>query len=342
MFLSFEEIRSLATGWLSWQEDGQGLILSRFTPEQMAFYDNNPATPKASARQRHSASIQLDFYTDSDFVTLKADGFCFSHDPDVGRVAFDFLENGVLLHHAVWEKPEVGLEPERMVFPLDEMTIPLSPGVNRVTICLPWSRRIRIRGLELSEGASFRPHVHAKTWLAFGDSITQGYLAEYPSMTYVNQTARLLDARVVNQGIGGERFRKEKLVPGTYPRCDFVTVALGTNDYGMWQNWDDFCLNMSAFLRTAAEEFAGVPVFILLPVWREEGEVSPRAIGTLPRVRERIRQEAEKYPGFTVLEGLELMPHLPEFFADSPALHPNDLGFSQFAMNLYRAIRDKI
>ena len=65
-------------------------------------------------------------------------------------------------------------------------------------------------------------------------------------------------------------------------------------------------------------------------------------IGTLPRVRERIRQEAEKYPGFTVLEGLELMPHLPEYFADTPALHPNDLGFSQFAMNLYRAIRDKI
>ena len=339
MFLSFEEIRGLSTGWLSWQEDGEGLILSRFTKEQLCFYDNNPATPKASARQRHSASVTLDFYTDSEYITLTADG---SRLPEVGNYGkFDFLENGILVHHADCDETEDPEAPRRDAFPTTEMTVSLSPGENRVTVYLPWGTQTRIRSLELSEGAAFRPYRHAKTLLAFGDSITHGSRAVFPSMTYISQLARLLDARVVNHGIGGERFRKEKLAPGTYPPCDLVTVALGTNDYGVWQDWDEFCLNMSEFLRIAAAEFAGIPVFVILPIWREE-ETQPRAIGTLPRVRERIRQEAEKYPGLTVVDGLELVPHLPDFFADSPALHPNDLGFSQYAMNLYRIIRDKI
>ena len=59
---------------------------------------------------------------------------------------------------------------------------------------------------------------------------------------------------------------------------------------------------------------------------------------SLPQVRDMIRREAEKYPNFHIIDGSRLVPHLPDFYADPYLLHPNDLGFSQMALNLYREI----
>ena len=47
--------------------------------------------------------------------------------------------------------------------------------------------------------------------LCYGDSISQGYDAVFPSLSYTNQLARHFDAYSVNQCIGGERFVPELL-----------------------------------------------------------------------------------------------------------------------------------
>ena len=45
-----------------------------------------------------------------------------------------------------------------------------------------------------------------------------------------------------------------------------------------------------------------------------------------------IREEEEKR-GFTVVDGLTLVPHHPDYFA-ADCLHPNDRGFGAYACGL--------
>ena len=59
-------------------------------------------------------------------------------------------------------------------------------------------------------------------------------------------------------------------------------------------------------------------------------EVLASHVVTAP-VFSMIREEEEK-AGFSVLDGMTLVPHLPEFFSDK-FLHPNDLGFGIYAEN---------
>ena len=177
--------------------------------------------------------------------------------------------------------------------------------------------------------------------IAFGDSITNGSQSEYPSMTYVNQVARMLDAEVYNFGIGGEYFMEEKIIPGTYPSCDFVTVAYGTNDYRI-KNEEYFSHNMPAFFRKVAAEFPEKPIFVILPIWREREEANEVfELGTLQSVRDRVTAEAAKYPNMTVIDAKDFVPHYEDFFGDK-ALHPNAMGMSQYAMHLYAAMKDLV
>ena len=67
--------------------------------------------------------------------------------------------------------------------------------------------------------------------MAYGDSITQGYTALSPSLTYVNLVGDALNADVYDLGIGGEVF-EPLMIDEAYPvKADLVTVAYGTNDW---------------------------------------------------------------------------------------------------------------
>ena len=71
-----------------------------------------------------------------------------------------------------------------------------------------------------------------KRILCFGDSISQGYDALYPSNQYTPQLAKLLDAEEYNKAIGGEIFRPELALARDDFEPEYITVAYGTNDWG--------------------------------------------------------------------------------------------------------------
>ena len=141
MVLRFEQIRSIAGGFLEWEEDGQGLILSPISAKQREFYKNYPLVPKTAARQSYSASVVLDFYTDSEFVSLTADTL---QGPDYGKAQFDFLVNGVPVYQLSCGGPGQNIWPERCICGPESASLPLPPGENRVSIYLPWGSRTRI------------------------------------------------------------------------------------------------------------------------------------------------------------------------------------------------------
>ncbi len=328
MKLTFDQIRSITTGAMVCRENEDGsTYLRRVTADQHAPY---PTDNKYYPAYTRAAGITLDFYTNAEELTLSVDG---SAAPKQTRMTVDVLEDGALSasHVSVFGREDADSEQafHNLHFPFC-----LKKGEKRVTVYFDNHRAINGLTVELTDGATLRPYVHKRTIVAFGDSITQGSSPRFPSNTYMHRLCRMLDAKVYNFGIGGERFLKEKIVPGTYPACDFVTIAYGTNDFGHKDSAEEgFRNNMPEFLRKAAAEFPHVPIFVFLPLWRQTEEI-PRNIGTLQSVRDRIAAEAAKYPNMTVIDCQSFIPAEAKYFADL-VLHPNDEGMALYAQQLF-------
>ena len=334
MKLSFETVKSIVTGAVVIREDADGgITLRRFTEQQQSVYDPTSGNFRSTM---DTASIALDFYTDSDFFRFTADGL---REKGEDFVVFDLLVNGQLSETVRFSHTGEKAEARHIPYGPVGDTFFLPEGEKRITFYLPWGACARLLSVELSDGAFVRPHTCDRTWIAFGDSITHGAYADHPALTYVNQLSRMLNAQVYNFGIGGERFREKKVIKGSYPKCDFVTVAYGTNDY-RHQTKEAFDTKMPSFLRQVAEEFPDVPVFVITPLWRNaENDGKTWNMGRpLAEVRSLIAAEAAKYPNFHVVDGPALVPHSHDFYGDKTNLHPNDAGFAHYAANLYHTI----
>ena len=336
MKLTFDQMKACTKGAVTIRENADGTVqLRRMTDEQIALYPIHDPTREFSCCC--TAGIQLDFYTDSDTLTVTTVGH---RKKKFDEVNMDVLENGVLTQGISNYVPHEN-STEVVPVPRKNFRFTLTEGEKRVTLYLPRAFCVDGITVELCDGATFRPYTHAKTMIAFGDSITFGASASRPSRSYVNRLSRMLDAEVYNYGIGGERFEEWKIA-GDYPACDFVTVAYGTNDFGHKTcNNEMFSYKMPAFIKAVSEKFLGVPVFILLPLWRADEDMPHNDIGVLQNVRDRIAQEAAKYPNMTVIDCQTFIPHEPKMFADLK-LHPNDDGMEYYAMGVYEAIKDKI
>ena len=336
MNLSTETIKAITIGAMAFHEDAEGITPCRFTDRQLMVYGPDSATRLVA---QNSASIALDFYTDSAFLRFAADGI---RERGEDFVFFDLLVDGQLTQS--FRHRHDGEACDHIPIPFGPVgdTFYLPEGEKRVTLYLPYAAKTRLLSVELSDGAFVRPCDYSYTWCAFGDSITHGYNAECTSLTFVNQLSRMLNAQCHNFGIGGQMFREKKIVKGTYPKCDFVTIAYGTNDYGH-QSLERFDVTMPSFLRQAAEAFPDVPVFVITPTWRNDeavGKVYKKMGLTLPQVRARIAAEAAKYPHFHVVDGSALVPHSRNFYGDDLNVHPNNAGFAHYAANLCKIITE--
>ena len=334
MKLTNEQLKTVLTGCTEFEEDG-GLWLSRYSKAQRAIF----ATEFSNYLARSTASVTMDLHTDAAALILQVDGL---KEQGSDRRDFDLLIDGLLTHHMDIFSMESQYAGGVNLFRPQTLIFELPAGEKRVTVCFPWQAPVRILSAELESATFFRPHDYSYTWLAFGDSITHGASADLPSMSYVNQTARDLNAKVYNYGIGGEMFRDDWIVPGTYPKADFVTVALGTNDFG-YQEKEKFEHHMPAFFQKAAREFADIPVFVILPLWRRlEMRNGCRKLGTLPQVRQRIAEEIAQYPNMTAVSGESWVPRVEKCYGEDLMLHPNDLGMTHYARHLTAYLRQQL
>ena len=80
----------------------------------------------------------------------------------------------------------------------------MAPQVYRLLLGGPQRDPLMIHAIE---GENIRPppphDLPALRYLAYGTSITHGFDAEGPHLTYVGHTARLLGANLINLGVGG-------------------------------------------------------------------------------------------------------------------------------------------
>ena len=77
-----------------------------------------------------------------------------------------------------------------------------------------------------------------------------------------------------------------------------------------------------------------IPILCISPLWRgDQPDKFPKFVDFC----EKVKKIAGQYENVTVLDGFNLVPHLPEYYRDR--LHPNCLGTETYGRNLVEAIR---
>ena len=247
------DIMDLVHGSLHTAVTAEGEVrFARFTEEQKETYYNSSEI--FGLKCSSSASVMLDFYSDTDFVEFEAELIkCTSH----SFAAIDLLVDNVLYDSIKTENPTC-----------QTIRFSLPQGMHRITLVLPWSSITLLRNLTVSDDAQLIPIEKGLRILALGDSITQGSICLHPSMSYVSYIARNLDAEVLNQGVGGYQFLKESLLGAPDWQPDLITLAYGTNDFSLINRKADFAKQVSEYVDTLCATYPDTTILAITPIYR--------------------------------------------------------------------------
>ncbi|MBR6577355.1 MAG: SGNH/GDSL hydrolase family protein [Clostridia bacterium] len=325
MKLTLEDVKKITSGALEITQNDGVFSFCRYEQGAKDYYENcgnNGFRLKSKA----SAGIRLDFMTNSDRFDTD---FAVDYGSSRTYYYFDVCIDGIIRKHlgeeVAWiKKGHISLKVSDY--------IPVDGSEHRITLWLPNLASTKLSNIEIDDGATLNPINYKMKLLCFGDSITQGYDAEFPSKSYVNRLASHFDAYTVNQAIGGERFVPGILLDNTAYMPDVVTVAYGTNDWSGTTK-EVFHPKCEAFFEKAGKIYADAKKFAILPIWRADAKSGKQKYeGSLDEACEFIAETASKN-GFRIIDARPFLPQCSKFFWDG-RLHPNDLGFSEYAGGL--------
>lgn len=310
MFLNNDEIRKYFFGVYTFKPMGEYLALYRCSEEQI---ENTAYDEFYQDRTKFTASVHLNF-------TAEAKRFSFDYKivKMSLRDTFDMYINGVLCDHRLEnETPSEG-----------NVSFDLPEGKNEVDLYFPIDAEIQVKRFFI-DGEILPPPQKKEKVLWLGDSITQGAGGFMGGQTFVNIVTRKMNYDSLNQGLGGFRFDTHILKPLPEFVPDRVFVALGTNDW-----CDGLEQRVEEFFGILEDLYPDIPKIAITPLWR--GDIPEKNTENLFK-SDIIRKVCSKYPEITVIDGFELVPHVPQCFWDN--VHPNAWGYELFANNLIERIR---
>jgi len=216
----------------------------------------------------------------------------------------------------------------------------LFAATRNYSVIWPYGTQMVFGGL-LLEGGQHRlvtpaPARPGRRYVAYGDSITQGYYASGIVHTYPDQVAHRKDWSVVNMGFGGETTVPSDGTAVGLLGGNVVTVAIGVNDWGTSKPLATFVSDYKALLDQIRALQPTVPLYCLTPIWTSvEGAPNGQglyvhdyrqAIATI--VQQRMATDSNLH----LIDGLTLVPNQLKYFVDG--IHPNDAGFALYASTL--------
>jgi len=212
----------------------------------------------------------------------------------------------------------------------------------KITIYLPHLVGVHIKAIEIEDGSvvgncynGCNGAEQKKFLLCLGDSITQGMTAKSPSSTYPVQLAKVLGMNMINHGVGGYIFDEKSIDEEMDINPDIITVAYGVNDWFRYNSIDQFREMCHNFFNKLIAIYPKAKIFAITPVWcSSEGEA--KAVGYLSEIRKEIEQVVCNFNTVHVIDGLKMVPNMPEYFVDG--VHPNELGFMHYSVNLLNEI----
>ena len=327
MKLTTEQISSIAKGAVRVSEYNGMTCLYRFTEEQEALYKER--SDDFYGKSFSTAGISLEFTTDSSTLSMEVEVSSGS--------SRKFFEHSIFVNGEKYSS--LGCKKSNNGVYGGKWTLP--EGEKRVKIYFPWSTTSRIIDLSLEDGSSLVPAEKRKQMILFGDSITHGYDATSPELSYASQLTDALCVDSVNKGIGGEIFfpalgsAKDPLDPA------YITVAYGTNDWSRNKK-EEFEENCKLFYENLSKSYPNAKIFALTPIWRSRyAEGYSNTMGTLDDVAAYIEKVTRELPNVTVINGISLVPADPSCFSPD-GIHPNDKGFKFYFENLIKEIKKYI
>lgn len=290
--------------------------LNRFTSRQLEIYQQETVSGSVDyfLRAQASANAIVDLVTDSQVLGLS---FSLQSATRADYAAFDLYVDGRLWDHRHMDG-----------FAYDLLCFDLPSGEHRVTVFLPWSTITDLRELILSESSTYRPVKRDISILSFGDSITQGYMCEHPSFSYIGCITRAFNAELVNQGVGGYWFDERTLDESlTQFKPDLITVAYGTNDYSWKKSLQLFQSGAFEYFAKLNALFHETPILVIMPIFRCDARFHDRRRTydySPEEAWDALRSICGQYMNITLLED-NFYPRTTDFFVED-RVHPNDLG----------------
>jgi hypothetical protein len=319
MKLNLSQIQAITHGAVRIEETDRVFTFHRFEKWQQDAYLAAGETDFYH-RCNNTAGVRMAFRTN-------ATGLSFDyrvHTRARDLAFFDVYENGAMIAH-VGEKPATK--------ELVHANVTLAEGESEVEVYFPWSAAVELSNLEIN-GDTLTPIKRERFAIHFGDSITQGYDADYPSLSYASRLGRMLHFDALNKAIGGDTFcpdilltQKEDVAP------DLITVSYGTNDWShgaTHESLRDSCRHFCERLRAL---YPTAKIFVVSPIWRYDSQKPTVYNAPAWTVHAAIAEAVEGIDNLVLIRGWDLVPHLTEFYSDA-YLHPNDLGFATYAERL--------
>ena len=327
--VTFSEIKQIANG-VAYKEETERVVFHRFTKQQETLYES--LRPEYISACMYTAGVKLLFQTNSSKVYFKAlvttestDRTFFSFDVSIDGKQTDNLDN---FSGKIMDNQYVGKQ-----FSTGEVekTFEIGQGDKIVCIEFPYTAKAELIELGIEEHAYLKEVKKAKRLLAFGDSITHGFDALYPSARYISRLAEYLDAEDMNKAIGGETFFPELGLTKEEFEPDYITVAYGTNDWSH-NSRKTFTTSCTKFYKNISETYPNAKIYAISPIWRKDYQLK-KEFGPFHEVLEEMQKATEDLPNVTLIHGFDLVPHDEHYFGDY-RLHPNDAGFLHYYENL--------
>lgn len=207
-------------------------------------------------------------------------------------------------------------------------------------IILPYADVVSFLGLGLPPGAELF-QVKRETlprYVAYGDSITQGFRATSPVETYPMRLAQAKKWELINMGFGS---RRASIPDGSVLarlKPDMMTMLIGVNDCLGAKPVERYAADVTGLLAEFRRTMPRAPVFFITPLpvaeparWKNSEK--------LDAYRAAAAQALAKLKdaNLHLIDGTTLIEPKADLFADG--LHPNASGFEMIARRLGESIR---
>ncbi len=331
MKLKYELIQSLAFGIEYTEINDNKIIFSRFSEQERNGLsygkDNSHAT----------AGVRIEFETDSKYIKI-ATSVREANPNGRNFYSFDVYCNGSMVGQIKNFNKEPQYPYRKYNLSDRQKTFYLKSGLKRICIYFPWSVKGMIREIELDNGAVIIPIQKVRKVVMYGDSITQGYDAAKSSLSYASRLTDMLDADVINKGIGGSVFMPELTMHKDNDQPDFITAAYGTNDWKA-SDFEAFKHRCSAFYKNLIKNYPDTPIFAIAPIWRADIKENHK-LGNFSVIADTLKQTADCCKNVHFIDGINFIPKDTVYYRDG-YLHPNDDGFKLYADSLIKELRRK-
>jgi lysophospholipase L1-like esterase len=210
----------------------------------------------------------------------------------------------------------------------------MGSGDGRVMVYLPEGMKPKIHDVA-ALGGEIAADPAGPRWIAYGDSITEGWSASSPARCWLATAGREQAMDTVNLGYAGAA-RGELVLAQQIAAlsADVITVAYGTNCWATIPHSTDMIrANTAAFLDIVRTAHPHVPMLVISPLIRPAAEDQPNVLGaTLADIRGAIEKVmAERLDTFTALiPGVDLLS--PDLLTDG--VHPADEGHRLLAKRI--------